>query len=61
LVWTNQDGDLPAGMVVRLAPRFYYGQLDRGGYDGNASHEAWLNVVANAALLRDEESAAHSL
>ncbi len=61
LVWTNQDGNLPAGMVVRLAPRFYYGQLDRGGYDGNASDEAWLNVVANAVLLRDKESVAPRL
>lgn len=55
-VWTNQDGRLPPGTVVRLAPGFYYGQLDRGGYLGDPSDEAWLNVVANAALLRAEES-----
>jgi hypothetical protein len=35
--------------------------LDRGGYDGNASDEAWLNVVANAVLLRDKESVAPRL
>jgi hypothetical protein len=54
LVWTNQDGDAAPGTVERLAPGFLYGRLDRLGEDGDPSDEAWLNVAANALLLRNE-------
>jgi hypothetical protein len=55
LLWTNQDGTMPVGAITRLSAGFYYGQLDRLGFEGDSSDTAWCSLIANAAALRDEE------